>query len=237
MLGNVEALLEVHAFLHQQTNQLGDGHGGVGVVELHGVEVCKMGQVIAMGHLVGAHHILQGSGGEHILLLDAQALALPGGVVGIQHTGDVLGLVLLLQSPQVVLVVEGIEVQRGLRLALPQAQGVDVVGAVADHGHIIGDGQHGLVRELHPDGVVVAAVGPGITKLGPVISGFLLAAVFIKALLEQAVLIPQAIAGQGNVGGSGGVQEAGSQTAQAAVAQCIVLDFFQNSQINAVGGK
>ena len=94
-----------------------------------------------------------------------------------------------------------------------------------------------MVGELHLDGVVVAAIGPGVAELGPVVGLLLLAAVGIKALLEQAVFVPQTVAGQGNVGGGGGIQEAGSQTAQAAVAQCVVLDFLQAAQVNAPSGE
>ena len=236
-LGNGEALLEIHALGHQQPDQLRDGHGGMGIVQLHGIVVSEAAQVVAVGALKGPQHILERRGGQDVLLLDAQTLAFPGGVVGIQHTGDVLSLVLLRQSPQVILVVEGGEVQLLFGLALPQPQGIDVVGAVADDGHIVGNGQHGMIRELDLHGVIIPAVGPGIAVLGPVIGIFLLAALLIEALLKQAELIPQAVAGQGDVAGSGRIQEAGSQAAQTAVAQRRVLDLFQAAQIHALGGE
>ena len=164
-LGDGEALLEIHALVHQQTDELGDGHGRMGIVQLNGIVVGKPAQVVAVGVLEGPQHILQRSGGQHVLLLDAQALAFPGGVVGVENTGDVLCLVLLSQGPEIVLIVESGEVQFLFRLALPQAQGIDVVGAIADDGHIIGHGQHGMIRELDLDGVVVPTVGPGIAIL------------------------------------------------------------------------
>ena len=94
-----------------------------------------------------------------------------------------------------------------------------------------------MIRELHLDGVVVPAVRPGIAELGPVVGGFHLAAVLVKALLEQTKAITQAVAGQGDVAACGAVQEAGSQTAETAVAQCRVLDILQHGQIHAPLGK
>ena len=237
LLGDVEGVVKAHALQHQQTDQLGDGHGRMGVVELHRVELGKAAQVIAVGNFEGAQHILQGRGGQHILLLDAQTLALPGGVVGVQDAGDVLGLVLGVQGAQVVLIVEGVEVQLLLGLALPQAQRAHILGAVADDGNIVGNGQNGMVGELDLHGVVIAAEGPGIAELRPVVGVLHLTAVGVKALLEQTELVAQAVAGQGNVRGSGAVQEAGRQTAKAAVAQSVVLDVLENRQIDPVLGK
>ena len=237
LLSDIEGVVKAHALQHQQADQLGDGHGGMGVVELHRVELGKAAQIIAMGNFEGAQHILQGRRGQHILLLDAQALALPGGVVGVQDAGDVLGLVLGVQRPQVVLIVEGVEVQLLLGLALPQAQCAHVLGAVADDGNVVGNGQNGMVGELDLHGVVIAAEGPGVAELCPVVGVLHLTAVGVKALLEQTELVAQAVAGQGNIGGSSAVQEAGRQTAKTAVAQSVVLDVLENRQVNPVLGK
>ena len=234
LASHLKGIVKAHALVHQQPDQLGNGHGRVGVVELDGVELAEPGVVGAVGQLEGPQHILQGGGGQHILLLDAQPLALVGGVVGVQDTGDILGLVLLIQSPEIVLIVEGVEVQLLLGLALPQPEGADVVGAIADDGHIIGDSQHGMVGELHLHGVVVAAVGPGIAVFRPVVGLLHLTAVGIEALLEQAEAVAQAVAAEGQIGAGGGVQEAGGQTTQTAVAQSIVLDVLQNGQIHAM---
>ena len=156
----------------------------MGVVELHRVELGKAAQIIAMGNFEGAQHILQGRRGQHILLLDAQPLALPGGVVGVEHPCDVLGGVLLRQRLVVVLGVECLKVQLMDCFALPQTQGADVVGAIADDGHIIGDGNHGLVSKGDPHGVFVSAIAPRVTEVSPVVDHLLLRIV-LKALLEQ----------------------------------------------------
>ena len=109
--------------------------------------------------------------------------------------------------------------------------------AVADDGHVVGNGQHGVVRELDLYGMVIPAVRPGITIFGPVVRVLLLAALLVKALLEQAELVPKAIAGQRQVAGGGAVQEAGGKSAQTAVAQSGVLDVLQHGQVYALGGK
>ena len=119
LLGDLEALLKGHALQHQQPDQLGDGHCGVGVVQLHGVKLRKAAEIIPMGFLIIADDILKGSRGQHILLLDPQVLALPGGIVGIQDPGNILRLILVIQGLLVILGVEGIKVQLLLGLALP----------------------------------------------------------------------------------------------------------------------
>ena len=58
-LGDGERVIEVHALCHQQPDQLGDGHGRMGIIELHRVEVRKVGQIGAVRPLVSAQHILQ----------------------------------------------------------------------------------------------------------------------------------------------------------------------------------
>ena len=237
LLSDGKGLLEVHALAHEQTDQLGDGHGGMGVIELDGVEVSKAAQVAVVVQLAYTQHILKGCRGEQVLLLDPQALALPSGVVGVQDAGDILGFVFLIQRPHVVLIVERTEVQLVLGFALPQAQGIHIVGAIADDGHIIGHSQNGLVGKMHLHGVVVPAVRPRIAELGPVIGGFDLAAVLIKGLLEQTETVAKTIAGQRKIAACGRIQEAGGQPAQTAVAQSVVLDLLQTGKIHAPLGK
>ena len=237
LLGHIKSLLKAHALQHQQPDQLGNGHCRVGIVQLDRIIRAELGQIVAVRQFEGPQHILQGSGRQHILLLDPQPLAFPGGVVGVQDPGNVLSLILGVQGTQIVLIVECVEIQFLLGLALPQAQGSHVVGVVADNRHVVRHRQNGMLRELDLHRVIIAAVGPGITELGPVIRLFHLAAVAVKALLEQAELVAQTVAGQGDIGRSRRIQEAGCQTAQAAIAQSIVLNVLQHSQIHAPLGK
>ena len=121
-------------------------------------------------------------------------------------------------------------------LALPQAQGAEVLSAVADHGHVVGHGAHGeaLHGNLHSE--FVAADAPGIAVGRPIVRQLSLAAVH-EALLEQAVLVAQTVAVQGDVVGGGAVQEAGGQAAQTAVAQRCVLHVLQVGKLHAALGK
>ena len=203
LLGNLEALLKIHTLRHQQADQFGNGHCRVGIVQLDTVEVSKMAHICAVGGFIHPEHILQRGRRQHILLLDTQALALPSGIVGVEHPGDILSLVLLRQCPEVILIVKGIEVQFFLCFTLPQTQSINILRAVANDRHIVRHGQDRMVGEFHLDGMVIPAVGPGIAKLCPIVGIFLLRAVGIKALLEQAKPIPQTVTGQGHINAGG----------------------------------
>ena len=164
----------------------------MGVVELDGR---IFGQMIPTETLMAAeiaHNVLQRRAGEDILLLDAQALALPRGVVGVEDAGDVLGLVFVFERLIVVLCVERIEVQLLLGFALPETERADGLGVVADDRHIVGYAVDGLVGELDFHGQLIAAVAPGVAVFRPVIGVFTLTVVF-KRLLEQAEAIAQAV--------------------------------------------
>ena len=205
LAGHLGGGLEVQPLGHQQPDQLRDGQGGVGVVKLDGRGLVQVDKVLAMGGTVDPQDILERGTGEDVLLLDPKLLALAGGVVGVENPGDVLGLVLFQQGLFIVLGVEGVEVQFLLRLALPQAQRADVVGAVAQNGHIVGHGDHGLVGKGDLHGVLFPAVAPGIAVAGPVVGSLFLVAVFVEALLEEAEAVPKAVAGEGNALGDGAV--------------------------------
>ncbi len=86
---------------------------------------------------------------------------------------------------------------------------------------------------MHDDGTIQAANGPRVAELCPVIGGFHLTAFFVKGLLEQAVLVSETITGQRYVDGDGGVQEARSQAAQAAIAEGVILDILQDGDVHA----
>ena len=204
------------------------------VVELDGDELRQAVIIRAVLLTVIAEDILQGRAGEDILLLDAQALALPRGVVRVQNTGDILGLVLLFKGLDVVLRVESIEVQFFFGLAQPEAERAN--GFVADDGHVIRDAVDGLVGKADLDGQLVAAVAPRIAVFRPVVGVFTLAAVY-KRLLEQAEAVAQAVAGQRQVERRGAVKEAGGETAKAAVAEGCVLNMLQTRKIDALFGK
>ena len=215
----------------QQAQQLGNGHCGVGIVELYRVCVGKMGEIPAMGRAVSTHHVLQRRAGEEILLLEAQALACVGVVVGVQHTADIFGGVPLAHGGGIFLGVEQIEIECLERLGLPQTQCIDGFHSVADDRRVVRHGAHGLPAELHSDGILLPANAPWISKALPVIGGLFLEAI-LKILPEQAVLVPDAVAVQRHALRGGGIQKARGQAAQAAVAQRRVLDLFKHVRIH-----
>ena len=80
--------------VQQQAHQLGNGDGGVGVIELETVARGESGEILAIRHDPARQHILQAGRCQEILLSQAQDLALLTGIIGIQNHGDLFRLVL-----------------------------------------------------------------------------------------------------------------------------------------------
>ena len=233
MRSDLERRLKVHAFEHQQADQLRDGHGRMRIVELDGRELMQTVVVVAVRSAEVAQNILKRRAGQDVLLLDAQTLALPCRVVRIQDAGDVLGLVLLFQRLGVILRVEGVEIQLLFGLALPEAERIDRIRSVADDRHVIRHGDDRLVGKIHLDRELIAPVAPRVTVLRPVVGVLALAAV-LKRLLEQAEAVAQAVARQRQITGRGAVEEAGGKPSETAVAKCGVLDLFHAADVHAL---
>ncbi len=237
LLGDLKRLVKLHALVvDEQAQQLGDGDHGVGVVELDGVAVRKLGKVVPIHRLIPAQNVLEGCAGKEILLLEAQNFARFGVVVGVEHPRDVLRLVFLAQRFFVFLCVEQAEIERLHRLGLPQAQGVHAALAVAHHGHVVGHRVHRLVAEFHRHGVGLAAQAPRVALPLPVVGGFPLLAVHDR-LFEQAVLVADAVTVERQVVGGRRIEVAGRQPPQSAVAQRRVLDLLQAGQIDPLVGQ
>ena len=111
--GDFPCLFEWHALLvDEQAHQFGNGECGVGVVELHG----NLGGEFVEGGMVAqvaAQDIAQSAGHEEVLLEQAQLPACLDGVGGVQHLGDVLRDDLVLDSGDVVALVEFDDVEFG----------------------------------------------------------------------------------------------------------------------------
>ena len=87
---------------------------------------------------------LHRAGDEEVLLLEPQLLALRRVVDRVEHLGDVLRGVLLLDGADVVAVVEDREVELLAGARAPEAHGVDGVVAVAGDRRVVGDAEHRL---------------------------------------------------------------------------------------------
>ncbi|MCY1399398.1 hypothetical protein D9M71_144520 [compost metagenome] len=221
--------------VHQQAHQLGHGDRRVGVVELDRHPLRQAVQ--RMAAQVALQQVLQRGGDEEVFLAQAQFLAGFGAVGRIEHPRDAFRAHGVGHRAQVVAGVEAVQLEDVLGARPPQAQGVDAGAAPADHRHVVGDRPHPLVRlpdlagratllrhALHAAAEADAEAEfrplefPGIAEVQPGLGVLLLPAV-ADHLLEQAVLVADAVAVGGDVQGRHAFHEARRQPAEAAVAQ------------------
>ncbi len=218
---------------HQQTKQFGDGHGGMGIVQLDCIAIPKARKVLPIFFRIPANKRLHGGAGEKVLLFEPQPFACVGIVIGIEHGGNFLRPVLPANRLIIFLAVKGIKVKRLHRLGLPQAQGIDRSIPIADHRHIIRHRPDRLICEMDQDRLFFSAHAPWIAKAHPVVRFLLLKAVF-EPLAKQAVTVANAKSVQRQTMGGGRVQKAGGQPPQTAVAQSVILDLLKNRRIEAL---
>ena len=200
--------LKFDALFAQQPDQLRDDHAGVGVVDLDGGVVCQIMVIAAPGGTLSQNEL--GTGRDHqVLLVHPQAAACLIGIVRVEEEGQVLVDGSFIEGNAVVddALIDGVKVK--------QVQGVGAA-LVAGNGQLVQPGSVFLARQLHR----VGDVGLFCPAVGgePRVGLFVLHAV-LKGLVEQAEVIPQAHAVAGQVQRCQRVEEAGSQTAQTAVAQ------------------
>jgi len=245
LLADVEGFVPAKAALIQQdAHHLGDGQGGVGIVQLDGHLVGQVLQRGVAGQVV-LHDVADGGSRQEVLLTQAQDLAFHMVVVGVQHLGDELGVGVLAHGGVVVAQREAGHIKIG-GLCLPQTQLGNALAVVALHIHVGGNGHDAVVvgvldvveavvpvltdlavkTDLH--GLIRVALQPHLTAGQPVVGTLLLPAVH-DLLLEDAVLVQDGVAGAAHAGGGHAVQIAGSQTAQTAVAQACIGLFLKDA--------
>jgi len=170
------------------------------------------------------------------LLADAQDLAIIGGVIGVQHTVNVIDPVPVQHGVVETLGIEQVEIELDGWLSPPEAQGIDIVCAESGDRHVVGDRKHIHVIVMDQDLLIVPAHHKGIASFHPDIRILLLEPV-LDRLAEQAVAVEDAIAGHGQILGGAGIQKAGGQAAQATIAEgCVIFLFFELGQIIAQTG-
>ena len=181
--------------------------------------------------------VLEAGRGEEILLLQPQLLAGLGCIVRIEHPADALREDLVLHRMHVVAAVEGFEIDQIAALCRPEAERVDVPPAPADHGRVVGHGEHPLPTlpvmnaptrsvalladvavQPHRVDRLGALEFPRIAEGEPVLGPLDLPAV-VEALLEQAMLVPDAVAEGGDAKRRHAVEQAGREPAEATIAQ------------------
>ena len=221
----------------QQPHELGYRQHRVGVVELDDdlVGECRP---VGVAEPEPADDVPQRARDQEILLLEPQFPAGLRAVAGVEHLGEVLRAHLRLDGFRVPAGVEQVQVERlPAGPGAPQPDDVDRLGAEARHQHVAGLGPHRLARHparaqpalvvigrlgvaVEPDHLEVVGGGefPRVAVEGPVVGVLDLIAV-LEGLLEDPELVPDAVAHGRQVEGGHGVEQAGGQTAQAAVPQ------------------
>ena len=244
-LGDVPCLVPGHAGLvDEDAHQLGHHQCGVGVVDLDDVLLVEVLQSAVSLQVLGGDG-LHGGGDEEVLLLQTQRLAFVMVILGIEDLGDGLGHSLFLGGLQVLAAGEQVHIHGLDGSCVPQAQGVGVVGVVTGDHHVAGNGQNlgGILVDdvqvaVGPELTQGAAEGdlhgflglgqqPGGAQILPVV-GHLDLLAFHDLLAEDTQLIADGIAGGGDLQRGHGVQIAGSQTAQTAVAEAGVRLDLEN---------
>ena len=235
--GDGPRIVPAHLVLiKQHAQQLRDGDGRVGVVQLDHFIIRQLMQLVA-SQMVATQNIGHRAGALEVLLHQAQFFPRQMVVIRIQHLGQFFGVDTLLLRAQEIAVVEFGQVERMGMFRLPQAQRLRDVIAIAKHRQIPGFAGNHESRlpfaafadftadaYLHIQRFVVAE--PRIAAASPVIRRFHLLTVS-EGLTEQTVLVVQAVTGRRLADGGHRIQEAGRQTAQAAVAQRRIGLFFQ----------
>ncbi len=236
--------------------ELGDGHRGMGVVQLHRDLGGEVFPGVAGDAEVAANEIAQRAADKKVLLDEAQLLAVLRLVVRVENLRDGLADRLLAHRLDVAAGVERAQVKLLGRARGPETQEVHGLGAVARDGNVVGHAED-LFR-VHPAGTIAAAVVKDVFDptvelhlLGvfgaadfprraedhPVVGMLDLVAVD-ELLLEEAELVVDAVADRRVVERGERIEETGRETTEAAVAQAHVhLDLAQLVKVDAELGQ
>ncbi len=220
----------------EQAHQFGDRDRRMGVVQLHREFLVEARQ----RQVLGAHdaeHVLQRTRHEEVLLLEPQLLALQRLIVGIEDLRDVLGHRLAVHRTEVVAAIEAVEIEGFGCLGPPQPQSVRGVRAVAEDRRVVGDAVDdvrgdpahafaavhivpalGMSAERDLDGPFRPHELPGVAVTQPAVGLFDLPAV-VYFLLEDAVLVADAVTQRRDFQRCQRVDEARGEAAETAVAE------------------
>ena len=230
--GDLECIVErLSVIVDQEADQLREGDCRVGVVELD-CDGSRQLRDTVMVRQEPPQDVGERGGGEEVLLLQPQLPARLGGVVGVEHAADGLGQYRGGGGGHPVAPVERFQVEFPNRPGGPKAQRVRPAPAPAGHRCVVTDGQHGFRRRPGSAGTIgahgpaeVDSVArlrpfelPGTGLAQPVLRLLDLPAV-LERLPEQSVVVANAVAAGGETHGRHGVEEAGGETPEAAVAE------------------
>ena len=223
-------------FVHQQAHQFRNRQTRMRVVDVDDDLLRQLAPVRAVELLEVLEDVLEGGGGEEILLLQAEQLAFVVVVFRVEDVGDSFRQFLFLRRLHIVAVVEVAQVNALRGAGAPQAQAVDGGGVIAHQRHVVGDSLDRVVAdvtehraavlvahfdvtvEVHFAGILHYGHFPHVAVAQPVVRQLDLLTVH-NLLAEQTVFIADGAAHRGQVEGRQRVHEARCQTAQTAVAQ------------------
>ena len=193
-----------------------------------------------------AHNALQSGRNKEIFLHQPQLAPFIGSIVRIQETGNLLGLVLVLQGPAVIPVTKlVIHVFPGI-LRFPQPQGIHDPVLVTQNGYVVRYGPHGIVMFMDADQLSVFAGTHVSFPAKPDIHGLIRFFYFPResvakpgirqfhllpvdnSLIKQPVLVTDTASVSRQAQGRHGINKAGCQPAQATVAQTGIRFFRKN---------
>ena len=181
-----------------------------------------------------AHQVGERAGDEEVLLEEAQTLTAHGGVVGIQHARERLRRERIGQRLGELAAAEALEVEVVRSRRRPQAQRIDRLAAVSDHGPVVGNADQAgreprnqlqaplahreRAAEVHHHLLARTRDLPGILPAQPVVRLLVLPAVPDR-LPEDAVLVAQPVAHGRDLQRRQRVEETGGQATEPAVAE------------------
>ena len=221
--------------VHQDTHKFGNHERRMRVVQLHEDFLRQRIQRIFTNH-VATQNVLQRAGDEEVLLTQAKLFALLRVVVRIQDLRQRLRLHLVHDGANVFAAVEILQVDFVVSLCGPKAKRVDRLAAVTDHGNVIRNAAHMLVRLPPPDFTAVFTQNylpaaeldmdlvlrthdlPWIADADPVVGLFHLFA-FFQPLAEDAEIVAQSIAVARQAHRRHGIHETCGETAETAVSE------------------
>ena len=230
LAGHFKRLVPVELMLvNQQAHQFRDRQHRVGVVEVNG-DFVRQVAVGLMQLEVAMQNILHRRRDQEVLLAQTQLAPGVSGVIGVEHAGDVLGVVLILHRREVVALVEFTEVNRATGLRVPQTQRIGRVCVIAGDNLVVGHREDlfgfnpaalsplllNAPAKPHFVARVVAFELPRVAILQPVIGGLFLTPLD-DVLFKHAVIIANAVAASRQPEGRQRIEEAGCQPPEAAV--------------------
>ena len=230
--------------VEQDSHQLGDGDGRMGVVELDG-DLLRKRAPVGIAAPESPDQIGERRSDEEVLLHEPQSLPLRGGIVGIEDASERFCRERLRQGTDEVAVAEGLEIERVGSSRRPEAQGVDGLAAVPDDGPIVGNADQlggaaddGAQRscpylertvEIDLDLLFGARHFPRIGTAEPVVRLLALPTV-VDGLPEHSVLVAEPVSHRRQLHGGHRVEEARRQAPEPAISQAGVRFFLEEAE-------